>query len=96
MPVHLVVEEDHAAVRLAHRGGRRQVEARHRAREDGRRAEEAQQQGELALLAVEGVDPDQRMQSPSTTMKTRITGVFLEAAKAVNIKRKEQRSRRFT
>ena len=56
VPVHLVVEEDHAAVRLAHRGGRRQVEARHRAREDGRRAEEAQQQGELALLAVEGVD----------------------------------------
>ena len=37
--------------------------------------------------------PDQRMQSPSTTMKTRITGVFLEAAKAVNIKRKEQRAR---
>ena len=40
--------------------------------------------------------PDQRMQSPSTTMKTRITGVFLEAAKAVNIKRKEQKARRFT
>ena len=40
--------------------------------------------------------PDQRMQSPSTTMKTRITGVFWEAAKAVNIRRKEQRARRFT